>query len=123
MNLIWLYLAAGVLAAWGIAHMLPTRNVVAGFGPISRDNQRVVTMEWVNEGLTLLFIAAIMAGVAIANDDSSPTRIILWTTVAMLNLMSVVSLFTGFKVAFLPYRLCPFIFTGSSLLIIIALLT
>jgi hypothetical protein len=37
----------------------------------------------------------------------------------MLNILSVISLFTGFKVNFLPYRLCPLIFTGSAILILL----
>ena len=24
---------------WGVAHIVPTRNVVAGFGPLSEDNR------------------------------------------------------------------------------------
>ena len=32
---------------------------------------------------------------------------------------AVVSLFTGFRVGFLPFKLCPFIFTLSSVLILI----
>ena len=35
-----------------------------------------------------------------------------------LLVLAVVSLFTGFKVKFLPYKLCPVIFTVSALLII-----
>jgi hypothetical protein len=36
---------------------------------------------------------------------------------AMLVVMSVLSLFTGFKINFLPYKLCPFIFSISAILI------
>jgi len=36
----------------------------------------------------------------------------------MLNTLSGVSLFTGFKVNFLPYKLCPVIFTTASILIV-----
>jgi hypothetical protein len=31
--------------------------------------------------------------------------------------LALVSLFTGFRVAFLPFRLCPFVFTLSAVLI------
>jgi hypothetical protein len=33
--------------------------------------------------------------------------------------LAVVSLFTGFKVSFLPFKLCPIIFTASALLILV----
>jgi hypothetical protein len=34
-------------------------------------------------------------------------------------MLAIVSLFTGYKVNFPPFKLCPFIFTASALLIII----
>ena len=36
-----------------------------------------------------------------------------------LIVLAVVSIFTGFKVKFLPFRLCPFIFTISAVLILV----
>lgn len=41
--------------------------------------------------------------------------------VAALGLLAfaAVSLFTGFRVRFLPFRLCPFIFTASAILILV----
>ena len=35
-----------------------------------------------------------------------------------LNILSMVSVFTGFRNSFLAFRLCPFVFTGSSILIV-----
>ena len=51
-----LYLASLLLVVWGVSHLFPTKNVVKGFGNISLDNQRVITMEWINEGATLVLI-------------------------------------------------------------------
>jgi len=34
-------------------------------------------------------------------------------------MLSIVSLFTGFRISFLPFKLCPFIFTTSSILLIL----
>jgi hypothetical protein len=121
MNEMLLYLAAGILAIWGTAHLVYTRQVVSGFGPISRDNGRVLAMEWINEGAALLFIAALLAAVALTDATSDAAQAVLWVTVVMLNAMSAVSLFTGFRVDFIAYRLCPLIFTGASLLIVVAL--
>jgi hypothetical protein len=50
------YLAAGVTAAWGVAHIMPTGRVVAGFGSLSRDNRLILTMDWVAEGFTLVLL-------------------------------------------------------------------
>ena len=38
------YLAAGVTAAWGVAHIMPTGRVVAGFGNLSKDNRLILTI-------------------------------------------------------------------------------
>ena len=50
---IFLYIGAGLTLVWGIAHLFPTKSVVQGFGEISADNRRIITMEWVLEGITL----------------------------------------------------------------------
>ena len=55
-----LYLGAAIVVVWGIAHIVPTKAVVRNFGPISQDNRRTVTMEWVAEGLALIFIGLII---------------------------------------------------------------
>jgi hypothetical protein len=41
-----------VLICWGVAHIVPTRVVAAGFEPISPDNRRILIMEWIAEGIT-----------------------------------------------------------------------
>lgn len=47
MNAAMLYAGAVILIIWGIANVvIPTRTVVAGFGPISADNKRTLLMEW-----------------------------------------------------------------------------
>lgn len=43
------YVAAGLVGLWGVAHAIPTRRVLAGFGPISVDNRRVLLQEWLVE--------------------------------------------------------------------------
>jgi hypothetical protein len=115
------YLAAFLTVAWGVAHLFPTKNVVKGFGDISLDNQRVITMEWINEGATLIFIGALTAAVTLVDPASLVARTVYWLAIIMLNALSAIALFTGFKVNFLPYRLCPIIFTGSSILILVGM--
>ena len=55
-----LYIGSTVILIWGIAHIVPTKSVVKGFGGISEDNIRIITMEWVAEGLTLCFIGLLV---------------------------------------------------------------
>lgn len=71
------------------------------------------------EGVCLIFIGLLVAAVTLADRGSSAARAVYWISIAELNVLSVVSLFTGFKVKFVPFKLCPVIFTGSSVLILL----
>ena len=122
MNTMLLYFGALLPLIWGIAHLFPTRNVVKGFGDISVDNQRVVTMEWINEGATLIFIGLLVAIVTWLDPLSTVATAVYWVSILMLNALSVISLLTGFRIHFIFYRLCPLVFTGSSFFILAGML-
>ena len=113
------YIGSFVIFAWGAAHLFPTRNVVNGFGEISDDNKRIITMEWIIEGISLIFIGVLVTLATYIDRCSSVSLVVYWTSFGFLNILSVVSLFTGFRNSFVAFKLCPFIFTGSSLLIVI----
>jgi len=121
-NEIILYVAAFLSFAWGTAHLFPTKSVVHGFGEISQDNKRIIMMEWVVEGISLIFIGLLVAAVTWIDRTGTVSRAIYWISFAELNTLSIVSLFTGFKVGFLPFKLCPVMFTGSSILIAVGIL-
>lgn len=112
-----LFAAAGLTALWGVAHLFATRGVVAGFGEITGDNRRVITMEWIVEGVALISIGTLVAVVTVVDAASELSSAVFAVAIGTLVVLAVVSLFTGFKVAFLPYRLCPFIFGLSAALI------
>lgn len=114
----FLYLGAFFTMAWGAAHLFATRSVVKGFGGISQDNRQIITMEWIVEGVCLIFIGLLVAAVTTVDRTSTVSRAVYWIAFAELNVLSIVSLFTGFKVNFLPFKLCPVIFTTASLLIL-----
>jgi hypothetical protein len=122
LNQILFYIAAVLTALWGIAHLFPTKNVVADFGDISADNKNIITMEWIIEGVALIFIGVLVATVTIIDPASPVSQAAYWLSFVMLNTLSVISLFTGFKVNFIPFKLCPVIFTGSSILILLGVL-
>ena len=121
-NQILLYLGAFFTIAWGAAHLFPTGSVVEGFGEISQDNRRIIAMEWIVEGVSLIFIGVLVAAVTWVDRSGRVSRLIYWICISHLTVLSIVSLFTGFKVAFLPFKLCPVIFTGSSILIVLGTL-
>ena len=119
MDLMLLYLGSGLTVVWGTAHLFPTRPVVQGFGDISIDNKRIITMEWINEGLVLIFIGVLVAAATAIDPSNIVSTAVYFISVLMLLAMAVLSLFTGFKISFLPFKLCPFIFSFSAGLIII----
>ncbi len=121
LNKILLYAGSILPFLWGAAHLFPTNSVVKGFGNLSEDNRRIITMEWIIEGVALIFIGVLVFSVTLINHKSYTSIAVYWITFAALNTLSVVSLFTGFKVNFLPFRLCPFIFTGSSILLLLGI--
>jgi len=49
-NQILLYTGAAMTLIWGVSHLFPTKSVVKGFGDITIDNKRIITMEWITEG-------------------------------------------------------------------------
>ena len=112
-----LYIAAALTAVWGIAHLFATRGVVAGFGELSADNRRIITMEWIVEGVALLALGVLVAAVTIAGSGGAAASAAYAVAAATLLVLAVVSLFTGARIAFLPFRLCPLIFATSALLI------
>ena len=117
-----LYAGSAFIAFWGIAHLFPTRSVVTGFGDISVDNKRIITMEWLVEGVALIFIGSINAIVTAIDHTSSVSRAIYFSSALALVALALVSFFTGFKISFLPYKLCPVIFLTSAVLLIMGAL-
>jgi hypothetical protein len=121
-NLVLLYLGAALTALWGIAHLFPTRSVVKGFGAVSADNQQIITMEWIVEGVSLIFIGILVACVTFIDPTGIASKAVFLLSAIVLFVLASVSLFTGFKVNFLPFKLCPFIFQASALLFLVGAL-
>jgi hypothetical protein len=78
-------------------------------------------MEWIIEGVFLIFIGSVIAVLTYFDYKNDISIIIYLLCFVALNILALVSIFTGFKIKFFPFRLCPFIFLISAFLIIIAL--
>ncbi|UCE46906.1 MAG: hypothetical protein JSW47_15005 [Phycisphaerales bacterium] len=118
-NQVLLYMGSALLLFWGVAHLFPTKSVVKGFGGISLDNKRIITMEWIIEGVFLISIAVIVSSVTYIDYAGVISKNIYRICFVMLNALSAISLLTGFKINFLPFKLCPVIFTTASILILL----
>jgi hypothetical protein len=103
MRNILLYTGSAAIAFWGLMHIVKTRAVVAGFEPLSHDNRLVLTMEWILEGVTLCFVAALVSAVTLlAGSETSVATIVYRAAGLMMIVMAGVSLFTGARAAPLP---------------------
>lgn len=118
-NQAFLYAGSVLLLFWGTAHLFPTKNVVQGFGDISLDSQRIITMEWIIEGVSLIFIGLLVASVTYVDYTSVAAKTVYRISFLMLIALTIISIMTGFKINFVPYKLCPAIFTTAAILIIL----
>jgi hypothetical protein len=119
MNSILVFIGGALSIIWGIAHLVPTKNVVRDFGEIGEDNRKIITMEWINEGATLIFIGLLVVAVTVVDPLSVVSYAVYLLSMVMLLALALISIFTGFNVDFLPFKLCPLIFTLSAVLILI----
>ncbi len=116
---IFFYVAGSITIIWGISHLFPTKAVVKGFGEISADNKNIITMEWIVEGVSLIFIGIIITGVTLIDMTSRVAHFVYVSSGYILIILAIISLFTGFRINFLPFKLCPLLFSLSSILIVL----
>jgi len=116
---ILIIIGAAITIIWGVAHLFPTKSVVEGFGEISNDNKNIIAMEWIVEGVSLIFIGILVLGVSFIDATSDSSAFVFIASAGILIVLALVSLFTGFKVNFLPFKLCPVLFTTSAILILV----
>lgn len=115
------WVAAVISAAWGIGHILPTRGVVAGFGEITENNRRIITMEWVAEGLTLVFLGALVAVVTLVGGAHDPVvRAVYVASAVMLIAIGAWTALTAARGGIVFFKLCPVVTGTAALLLLIA---
>jgi hypothetical protein len=118
LDTILLYLGAAILFIWGVAHIIPTRNVVAGFGPLSNDNRINITMEWVAEGLALAFVGVLAALVTALGGTNHPVgNAVLWAIAGFCILVGGWTFIVGRRSSILPIRLCPLVLAFAAALL------
>jgi hypothetical protein len=117
---ILLYVGSIVIILWGVSHIVPTKSVVAGFGSITDENQLIITMEWVAEGLTLCFIGILVLYVTLRAGSGTPVSVIVYRASAlMLLVMAVWTGLTGARTSIIPIKICPIVKTVVAILFIL----
>jgi hypothetical protein len=120
MSEILLYVGSAIIILWGIAHIIPTKSIVNGFGEISEDNRKIIAMESIAEGLTLIFLGALVLLVTLlAGVQSEAAFIVYMACAVMLLVMAVLTIMTGARTSILPYKICPAVKTIVAVLFIL----
>ena len=119
-NTILLYIGSALITIWGIAHLIPTKAIVRGFGAISEDNKKIIMMESIAEGITLCFIGVLVILITSLTVFPNQVAFIVYLACAvMLFVMAILTTLTGARTSILPYKICPFVKTVVGLLFIL----
>jgi hypothetical protein len=120
MNETLIFIGAGIIILWGIAHIIPIKNIVSGFGEISADNKKILAMETIAEGVTLIFLGVLPILVTTLGDSQSRTAHVVYINSAvMLLVMAMLTLFTGARTPTVWYKICPAVKTLVAVLFIL----
>jgi len=119
-NEVLLYTGSAVSIAWGIAHLAPTKSVVKGFGDISADNRRIITMEWIAEGFALIFIGLLVLLITALYDYSNAISLLVYrVSGGMLLVMAALTALTGARTKIIPIKICPFVKISVAVLFVL----
>jgi len=115
------YVAAVLVGLWGVAHAIPTSRVVAGFGPITTDNRRVLVQEWLAEAFTMWGLAAVViVSTAIGDGASTVADWVYRAVAALLVALAVLTGLTGARTPVIWFKVCPILLSVSAVLLLVA---
>lgn len=115
------YAAAAVVAVWGVAHAVPTGQVLAGFAPISGANRRILLQEWLAEAVTMWGIAAVVVAVTATGGANAGSGIWVYRAAAgLLVALATLTALTGARTPVVWFKICPVLLAGSAVLLVAA---
>jgi hypothetical protein len=121
MSAVLAYVSAAMIAAWGVAHAAPTRQVLAGFEPVTPDNRRVITQEWLAEAFTMWGIAAVVIAATAAGGTAPGVRAWVYRAAAgLLVALAVLTALTGARTPVIWFKVCPALQTAAAGLLLAA---
>ena len=114
------YVAAALVALWGVAHVIPTRQVLAGFEPITADNRRVILQEWLAEAFTMWGVAAVVVVATVMVEGHDVTIWVYRVAAGLLVALALLTGFTGARTPVIWFKICPVLLTVSAALLVAA---
>jgi len=121
MSSVLAYVAAAWVGLWGLAHSIPTRQVLAGFDPVTQDNRRVILQEWLAEAFAMWGIAAVLIIVtAVGGSEAAVSAWIYRAVAGLLVALAVLTALTGARTPVVWFKICPIVLTGAAALLLVA---
>jgi hypothetical protein len=96
------------------------RAVVAGIGPISADNRRILTQEWLAEAFATWGIAALVVTVTAVEGDATMRDWVYRVLAGVLLALAALTAVTGARTPIIWFKICPVLLTGSAALLLVA---
>ncbi len=116
-----LYAGSALIIVWGVAHIVPTRSIVEGFGELTEENRSIITMEWVAEGLSLAFIGFLVLLITIFHGPQDPVSASVYRiSGVMLLIMAAWTGLTAGRKSVTFFRICPVVKTIGAVLFFVA---
>ena len=121
METVLAYSGAALVALWGVAHAIPTRQVLAGFEPITPDNRRVLLQEWLAEAFTMWGIAGMIVTVTVvAGARADASQWVYRASAILLLALAGLTTFTGARTRVIWLKICPVLLSVSAVLLVTA---
>jgi len=121
MSAVLAYLSAALIMAWGTAHAIPTRQVLAGFSPVSPGNRRIIQQEWLAEAITMWGLAAVIIAATAAGGTNADARAWVYRAVsALLVALATLTALTGARTPVIWFKICPVVLTVTAAMLLIA---
>ncbi|MEW6055818.1 MAG: hypothetical protein AB1540_04315 [Bdellovibrionota bacterium] len=108
--------AIGIII-WGIAHIAITSKALGWFGRLSETNRKIVVMEWVMDGLALVFIGLLVLLVEFQASDLATAALVQRACATMLIVTAVWTRIMGGTTRILSIVVCPLVKTTAAALI------
>jgi len=120
MSTVLAYLGAALVAAWGVAHAVPTRQVLAGFEPVTADNRHIIKQEWLAEAFTMWGIAAVVIAATAAGGTADARAWVYRAASALLVALATLTALTGARTRVIWFKICPALLTAAAILLLAA---
>ena len=121
MSVVLAYISAALVAVWGVAHAVPTGQVLAGFEPVTRDNRRIMKQEWLAEAFTMWGVAAIVVAATAADGSAGDVRAWVYRgATALLAALAALTAVTGARTPVIWFKICPALLSAAAVLLLAA---